>query len=81
MSAEVEATALHTQGLGRATLRERMLSPWPRINWQLIVMIIGVVLAYRWGLEGTQVDAGEFIEGLPSIWNFPCPASGTSWCA
>ncbi len=70
MSAEVEATALRAQGLGRATLRERMLSPWPRISWQLIVLVIGVVLAYRWGLEGTQVDAGEFIEGLPSIWNF-----------
>lgn len=71
MSAEtVEKRGLAGQSLERLTLRDRLLNPWPRISWQLIVTIVAVVVAYRWGLEGTQVDAGEFLAGLPGIWNF-----------
>ena len=71
MSAEtVETHGLPAHSLARVTLRERLLNPLPRISWQLILAVVAVVIAYRWGLEGTQVDAGEFVAGLPSIWNF-----------
>lgn len=71
MSAETfEANGMQAQSLRRASMRERLLNPWPRINWQGVLIVVIAVLAYRWGLEGAQVDAGEFVEGLPSIWNF-----------
>ncbi len=71
MSAETfEAHGLQTQGLQRASLRERLLNPWPRIDWRTIVLVVAAIFAYRWGLEGAQVDPVEFVQGVPGIWNF-----------
>lgn len=51
-------------------LRERLLSPWPRITWQVVVVLIAVILFYQWGLVGTQADAGRLAEGIPNIIDF-----------
>lgn len=71
MSAEtIEAVGPQAQSLRRASLRERLLNPWPRITWQMVALVVAGILAYRWGLEGAKVDPVEFAEGLPGIWNF-----------
>jgi len=50
--------------------RERLLDPRPRVGVRGIATIIAIVLIYLWGFRGTEASPGEFIEGLPNIWNF-----------
>ncbi len=34
-------------------LREQLLSPWPRLTWQVRVVIVALILIEHWGLVGT----------------------------
>lgn len=71
MSAEtLDPAGPQTLSRRGASLRESLMNPWPRVTWQGVAFVVVIGLAFRWSLEGAQVDAGEFIEGLPSIWNF-----------
>ncbi len=50
--------------------REQLLNPFPRITLGMIASVIVVILVYIWGIQGTQVDVKEFVEGVPNIINF-----------
>src|SRR5215467_11050927 len=50
--------------------RDRLLSPWPRVTFGGAVVILLLVVAYSWGLQGTQANPGELVRGAPYVWQF-----------
>ncbi len=53
-----------------AEWRESLLRSTPRISGRLVITIVVGILAYLWGLNGTNVRIGELLDGLPNIANF-----------
>lgn len=51
-------------------VRERLLSPWPRVTVGGVVVILLLVMAYSWGLQGTQANPAELVKGAPYVWQF-----------
>jgi phosphonate transport system permease protein len=52
------------------TLRDDLLRPWPKISFKAIGMILLIVLAFYWSLQGTQAAPSELMDGIPNIVNF-----------
>lgn len=53
-----------------AVSREQLLRTYPRIGVKGISLIVFGILAYLWGIQGTQASPRELIAGLPNIWDF-----------
>jgi phosphonate transport system permease protein len=51
-------------------LRERLLSPWPRVTAGAIAAVVALMLAYSWGLQGTQANPAELVKGAPYVARF-----------
>jgi phosphonate transport system permease protein len=54
----------------REELRERLLSPWPRLDVRTLIATVAVLAAIVWGLEGTGASPGELLAGAPNIADF-----------
>src|SRR5262245_49391100 len=61
------------------TLRERLLSPWPRLSSGGIAIVFALVLAYAWGLQGTQANPGELVRGAPYVARFIARLMPPQW--
>src|SRR5215471_11777279 len=64
------ADAVSTRITTHDTLRERLLSPWPRLTGGGIALVFVLVAAYAWGLQGTQANPGELVRGAPYVARF-----------
>lgn len=51
-------------------LRERLIYPWPRVSTRGMLAIIAILLAYVWGMAGTQASPVELARGLPNMADF-----------
>lgn len=51
-------------------LRERLLSPWPKIRFQSLLTLGVIAVALLWGLNGTNASPAEFVAGVPNIIDF-----------
>jgi phosphonate transport system permease protein len=54
----------------REDFRERLLSPWPRINLPRIITTIVIVLVLIWSLNGTNASPTDLVGGIPNIIDF-----------
>ena len=50
--------------------RQEVLSPWPRVGITTIVVLFVALLTYTWGIDGTNAEPAELVEGIPNIVNF-----------
>ncbi|MGD9892291.1 MAG: phosphonate ABC transporter, permease protein PhnE [Dehalococcoidia bacterium] len=50
--------------------REELLRPWPKISFKAIGIILLIVAAFYWSLQGTRAAPAELIDGIPNIVNF-----------
>jgi phosphonate transport system permease protein len=51
-------------------VRERLLSPWPRITLGGVVSLALLVLVYAWSIRGTRAEPATLIAGIPNIVDF-----------
>jgi phosphonate transport system permease protein len=51
-------------------LRERLLHPWPRVTTGALIAVVALLLAYGWGLLGTQANPAELVKGAPYVARF-----------
>lgn len=68
------ARAAETQSGVETTIdekfRKEILSPWPRIGINSILMSLLIAIIYAWGIDGTNASPAELIEGIPNIIDF-----------
>lgn len=69
MASEVKVTT-QPAALARDAMRERLLSPWPRIGIRSIITAVVIVVVLMWGLEGTNASPTDLVAGLPNIADF-----------
>jgi phosphonate transport system permease protein len=71
MASELEVTrAPNRPATAPDDLRERLLSPWPRLNPRVVLAAVVAILAMGWGLEGTNASPTELLAGAPNIADF-----------
>jgi phosphonate transport system permease protein len=63
----------------RDPVRERLLSPWPRLNAAAVALVIVLMLAYSWGLQGTQANPAELARGAPYVARFVARLMPPQW--
>jgi phosphonate transport system permease protein len=51
-------------------LRRRLLHPWPRFSARAIAVLLCLAAVYAWGVAGTRVSPGEFVRGMPYMFDF-----------
>lgn len=51
-------------------LKKSLLNPWPRITLRTLAVMLLLVVFLSWGVNGTNVQPGELIEGIPNIIDF-----------
>lgn len=56
--------------LTQEQLRERLLSPWPKIGLRSLVVTLLLLLVLVWALEGTNASPSDLLSGIPNIVNF-----------
>src|SRR5262245_33077695 len=64
----IRSTASHPRS--PEVVRQRLLSPWPRLGVSSVAIGIGVCVLYLWGVAGTRVSPAEFVRGFPSMLDF-----------
>src|SRR5262245_28919261 len=64
----IRSTASHPQS--PELLRQRLLSPWPRLGVSSVAIGVGVCALYLWGMAGTRVSPAEFVRGFPYMLDF-----------
>jgi phosphonate transport system permease protein len=52
------------------SLRDQLSTPWPRVGFATIVMMVAFALIYVWGIAGTDARPSELVKGIPNIVNF-----------
>jgi phosphonate transport system permease protein len=57
-------------GSEAAVSREQLLRTYPRVGVKGVGIILLVIAAYYWGVQGTNASPRELLEGLPNIWDF-----------
>ena len=60
-------------------LRERLLSPWPRLSLSGVTALVVMLVAYAWGLDGSQANPGELVKGAPYVWRFIVRLMPPAW--
>lgn len=68
MASEIRTSAAPVPS--REDFRERLLSPWPRINLRRIIATIVIVIVLIWSLNGTNASPADLISGVPNIVDF-----------
>ena len=51
-------------------LRDDLQRPWPKISFKAIGIILLILAAFYWSLQGTQAAPAELVDGIPNIVNF-----------
>jgi phosphonate transport system permease protein len=51
-------------------IRARLLQEWPRPTIRQMLVVLVIVLAYAWGMQGTHADPIELAKGVPNILDF-----------
>lgn len=51
-------------------MKSGLLSPWPRISLRSLFVFLGLLLLVSWGLNGTNVDLVELVQGGDNIADF-----------
>lgn len=59
-----------TQNLSIPQLKEKLQNPWPRPGWRFFATSFLIIIAYIWGIRGTNASPRELWDGLPYIWRF-----------
>lgn len=47
-----------------------LLNPWPRLTLRSLLTIVVLIAFFVWGVNGTNAQPGELIEGIPNIIDF-----------
>lgn len=50
--------------------RNDLLRTWPRASWATLALAAVLLLAYLWGLAGTNASPRALADGIPNIWDF-----------
>lgn len=51
-------------------LREQLLRPWPSVTPRMVLIIVLIILAISWSIQGTETSLVKLTEGAPQVWNF-----------
>lgn len=56
--------------MSNAELKTRLTDPRPRPGIKFFAVVIGLILAYAWGISGTHASPRALIDGMPYVWRF-----------